>query len=117
MIAPLHGGRTALEIVALFAGGADSAPPTGLDLVRAAHPELAAEHAWRKALASGVVNGTAADLAQPSLKALAKFALAETELGALGGGNGKLELVFSIDPKIIDGRYANNAWLQELLSR
>jgi len=114
LIAPLHGGRTALEVVALFAGGADSAAPSGLDLVRATHPELSAEHSWRKALASGVIDGTAAAHAEPKLTALAKIALAEAELGSLGGTNGKLELVFSIDPKIIDGRYANNAWLQEL---
>ena len=50
----------------------------------------------------------------PSCSRSVQVALAEAELGALGGANGKLELVFSIDPKIIDGRYANNAWLQEL---
>ncbi|MEI9947645.1 MAG: TAT-variant-translocated molybdopterin oxidoreductase [Pseudomonadota bacterium] len=114
LIAPLHGGKTALEVVALFAGGADSAPPNGLDLVRAAHPELAAEHAWRRAVASGVVDGTAAPRVEPKLKPIGKIAFAENELGALGGGNGKLELVFATDPKIIDGRFANNAWLQEL---
>jgi len=111
LIAPLHGGKSALEVVALFAG---STEPKPLELVRAGHPELASEHAWRKALASGVVDGSAAAHAEPKLKAMGKVALVEAELGPLGGGNGKLELVFSIDPKLIDGRYANNAWLQEL---
>jgi len=111
LIAPLHGGKSALEIVAEFAGTPEPKP---LDLVRAGHPELTAEHAWRRALASGVVDGTAAAHAEPKLQALGKVALVEPELGALGGANGKLELVFSVDPKIFDGRYANNAWLQEL---
>jgi len=111
LIAPLHGGKSALEVVALFAGAKE---PNALELVRAGHSELASEHAWRKALASGVVLGTSAPTAQPSLKPLNKLTLGEAELGGLGGANGKLELVFSIDPKIIDGRYANNAWLQEL---
>jgi MoCo/4Fe-4S cofactor protein with predicted Tat translocation signal len=111
LIAPLHGGKTALEIVAMFAGNAE---PNGLELVRATHPELAAEHAWRRALASGVIDGTSSARVEPKLKPMGKLAFAESELGALGGGNGKLELVFATDPKIIDGRFANNAWLQEL---
>ena len=111
LIAPLHGGKSALEVVAQFAG---TPQPNALELVRASHPDLSGEHAWRRALASGIVDGTAAAHAEPKLKAMGKVALAEAELGGLGGGNGKLELVFTIDPKIIDGRYANNAWLQEL---
>ena len=31
-----------------------------------------------------------------------------------GGGQGSLELAFVPDPKVFDGRFANNAWLQEL---
>jgi molybdopterin-containing oxidoreductase family iron-sulfur binding subunit len=111
LIAPLYGGKSALEIVALFAGNAE---PNALALVRGSHSVLAAEHAWRQALASGVVDGSALDHAEPKLKPLSKFAFSETELGALGAPNGKLELVFAIDPKLVDGRYANNAWLQEL---
>jgi molybdopterin-containing oxidoreductase family iron-sulfur binding subunit len=111
LIAPLHGGKSALEIVAQFAGTAE---PSSLDLVRASHPGLSAEHAWRKALSKGVVDGTSDGRTEPKLKPLAKIALSEGELAGLGGSNGKLELVFAIDPKIIDGRYANNAWLQEL---
>ncbi|MEO6600554.1 MAG: 4Fe-4S dicluster domain-containing protein, partial [Polyangiaceae bacterium] len=111
LIAPLHGGKTALELVAMFAGNAQ---PDALALVRSVHPELAAEHAWRKALASGVIDGTTAAHVEPQLKPLGKISFSESELGGLGGGNGKLELVFATDPKIIDGRFANNAWLQEL---
>ena len=111
LIAPLHGGKSALEIVAMFAG---NPTPDALALVRATHPELGGEHAWRKALADGIVAGTTAAFAEPKLSPLAKLPLSEAELGATGGGNGKLELVFGIDPKIVDGRFANNAWLQEL---
>jgi MoCo/4Fe-4S cofactor protein with predicted Tat translocation signal len=111
LIAPLHGGKSALEIVAQLAGNAQ---PDPLALVRAVHPQLAPEHAWRGALSNGLVDGSSAAHAEPKLTPLAKIALSETELAGLGGGNGKLELVFAIDPKIVDGRYANNAWLQEL---
>ena len=112
LIAPLHGGKSALELVAMFSGTAE---PQALEMVRATHPfELSGEHSWRKALANGIVDGTAAARVEPKLKDLGKLALSEAELSGLGGGNGKLELVFAIDPKIIDGRFANNAWLQEL---
>ena len=63
---------------------------------------------------NGTVDGTARARVEPKLKALDKVPLAEAELGGLSVGNGKLELVFAVDPKIVDGRYANNAWLQEL---
>ena len=112
LIAPLHGGKSALEIVAMFAG---TAQPDALSLVRAMHPaELGSEHGWRQALAAGVVAGSTAPHAEPKFNALGKIALSEAELSAASGSNGKLELVFAADPKILDGRYANNAWLQEL---
>jgi MoCo/4Fe-4S cofactor protein with predicted Tat translocation signal len=112
LIAPLYQGRSVLELVAQLAG---TEKPDALALVRATHPfELSGEHSWRKALAAGVVAGTAAARVEPKLNPLGKVALAEAELGGLSVGNGKLELVFAVDPKIIDGRYANNAWLQEL---
>ncbi|HEX3853766.1 MAG TPA: TAT-variant-translocated molybdopterin oxidoreductase [Polyangiaceae bacterium] len=112
LIAPLYNGRSALEVVAQLAG---SEKPDALALVRMTHAfGLGSEHAWRRALSAGVLEGSAAARVEPKLKPLAKVALAEAELGGLSLGNGKLELVFGIDPKIVDGRYANNAWLQEL---
>ncbi|HEY5373424.1 MAG TPA: TAT-variant-translocated molybdopterin oxidoreductase, partial [Polyangiaceae bacterium] len=112
LIAPLYNGRSALEVVAQFAG---SEKPDALALVRMTHAfGLGSEHAWRRALSAGVLEGSAAARVEPKLKPLGKVALAEAELGGLALGNGKLELVFAVDPKILDGRYANNAWLQEL---
>ena len=110
LIAPLHGGKSALEVVAMFAG---TEHPNALELVRASNPQLTAEHSWRRALANGVVDGTAAARVEPKLKPLAKLALSEGDLAG-AGGNGKLELVFAVDPKVLDGRFSNNAWLQEL---
>jgi MoCo/4Fe-4S cofactor protein with predicted Tat translocation signal len=112
LIAPLYNGRSALEVVALFAG---SDKPDALALVRMTHAfGMSSEHAWRRALSSGVLEGSGAPRVEPKLRPLGKVALAEAELGGLALSNGKLELVFAIDPKIVDGRYANNAWLQEL---
>jgi len=111
LIAPLHGGKSSIELLAMLLGNAE---PNALELVRATHPDLSGEHPWRKALAAGIVEGTAAARVTPKLNPVPAVTLGEHELAGLGGQNGKLELLFTADPKIIDGRFANNAWLQEL---
>jgi molybdopterin-containing oxidoreductase family iron-sulfur binding subunit len=37
-----------------------------------------------------------------------------TRAPGLGGGGQDLEIVFRLDPTVLDGRFANNGWLQEL---
>jgi Fe-S-cluster-containing dehydrogenase component len=68
------------------------------------------ERFWHDTLHEGVIRGTAAKPrgGSPGMPAAAAPAPAE---GAAGGG---LEIVFRPDPTIWDGRYSNNAWLQEL---
>ena len=62
---------------------------------------------WRKVLHEGVVPNTTAALVTPVLKL--------TLLPAAGNpSSSDLELVFRPDAYMHDGRYANNAWLQEL---
>ena len=60
---PLYGGRSAFEVLALFA---DGTPVSGRDVVRQAWPQLD-DAAWREALASGVILGTASAPAQDKL--------------------------------------------------
>ena len=60
---------------------------------------------WRKALHDGIIAGTAAT--PVTVSAVRPPKLAEPKLG-----NG-LTLVLSPDPAVWDGRFANNAWLQE----
>ncbi|HEY2409383.1 MAG TPA: TAT-variant-translocated molybdopterin oxidoreductase [Polyangiaceae bacterium] len=106
LIAPLYGGRTASELLAMLLGVGN---PNGLELVRRTHPSLSAEHVWRKTLSEGVIAGSGVQRVAPKLKPLDKFPLSDFELSSKG-----VELVFATDAKIIDGRFANNAWLQEL---
>jgi len=111
LIAPLHGGRTAHEVLgALLPNQAGQSPH---DIVRAywkartALADAEFERFWRKSLHDGMVEGTA-------------FAPRSVTLRALGGaaaepeGGGGLEIVFRSDPSVYDGRFANNGWLQEL---
>jgi molybdopterin-containing oxidoreductase family iron-sulfur binding subunit len=64
---------------------------------------------WQVWLHEGIVPGTAAAPRPLSLRAAAL-----TGLPAPAANAGGMEIMFRPDPTIWDGRYANNAWLQEL---
>jgi molybdopterin-containing oxidoreductase family iron-sulfur binding subunit len=114
LIAPLYGGRSALEILALVLG---DPKPEGQALVRrASQGVLAGERTFRKVLNDGVVVGSTLPTVTPKLQPLPAIAFSERELGAGKISNGSYELVFTPDPKVHDGRFANNGWLQELPS-
>ena len=106
-IAPLYDGKSAAEIVSLFA---DAEPRPALDLLReywvAGSPPDAAARRWHDALLSGVFAGSAASLESVTVAAAANIAPAVTSAG--------LSLVFRPDPTVWDGSVADNAWLQEL---
>jgi molybdopterin-containing oxidoreductase family iron-sulfur binding subunit len=121
LIEPLYGGKSDIELVAALLG---EQPNTGYELVRAAllptfsaDPQ-AAETAWRKALHDGFVAGTAFKAESPRYlghPVLDRLTFADRQLAAdLPPENNNLEIVFAADPKLYDGRFANNGWLQEL---
>lgn len=108
LIAPLYDGKTAEEILSLALGQERSA----YDLVRETFAGLLAasswEESWRKTLHDGVWSGsTAAPLALPEKEPswVASLSVPATE---------DLVAYLSFDAKVLDGRFANNAWLQEL---
>ncbi len=113
LIAPLYGGLSASEVLAALL---ESTERSGYDVLRAT---WRAEHAarqrsgdfetfWQKALHDGVVPGTAAAPATVAVRADwdAQPAAASNDAG--------VEVVFRPDPYLVDGRFANNGWLQEL---
>ncbi len=112
VIQPLFGGKSSLELIAALMGQADA---RGYDLVRAYWQDnLQAanfDSAWRAILSNGVVPNTAA---QPT----SVDAAPQLNDAALGSApvpvTGNLEVVFEPDLTIWDGRFTNNAWLQEL---
>ncbi|HTC33761.1 MAG TPA: TAT-variant-translocated molybdopterin oxidoreductase, partial [Bryobacteraceae bacterium] len=107
LIAPLYGGKSALEFVALLSGQADS---TGYDLTRAYWQKQRTggdfEQFWRKSLHDGwVVNtGFAAKELKP----------ASAPVGSVPLPLNAIELNIRRDPTIYDGQFSNNGWLQEL---
>jgi MoCo/4Fe-4S cofactor protein with predicted Tat translocation signal len=114
LIAPLYDAHSALEVVALFTGGAGK---SGHDLVRdywqSQRPEKdkAFEALWETSLHDGLVAGTA--LPAISVAPHADF-VALGHAQPAGGDAASLEVVFRPDPAIGDGEFSNNSWLQEL---
>ena len=117
LIEPLHGGKSAVEILSLLATGRDR---RGYDIVRKTWQDILGrinfDNKWRHVLHDGFL----ADAGQPDpLKIKIKSdkvigALDDDCLKAEAPDNNLLEVVFQADPSLFDGRYANNGWMQEL---
>lgn len=115
LIEPLYAGRSAYELIAALTAQPER---TGYDLVRdtwrrhwrAAGGSGDFEQFWQGALQEGVVPDTRFPMQTVSLSA----AWAREERAEPGEKGGPLEIVFRPDPTLFDGRFANNAWLQEL---
>ncbi|HEY9899070.1 MAG TPA: TAT-variant-translocated molybdopterin oxidoreductase [Pantanalinema sp.] len=109
LIAPLYGGKSAVELLGVLNGEPNA---DALSLVRAEwrrrHRGADFEPFWSGALQAGVVPGTA-EKARAGLKLRPQ----RFELPARTEPSG-LEVLFRPDPTVYDGRFANNAWLQEL---
>jgi molybdopterin-containing oxidoreductase family iron-sulfur binding subunit len=103
LIAPMFGGRSAHEMLALLAGDERS----GFEIVQDYWQGRVSgdfNDFWRRTVYGGVVAGSGAS---------------EVEVGVRGfaaelPGEGDLTALFRLDPSVGDGRHANNAWLQEL---
>jgi len=112
LIAPLYDGRTASELLEFVLG---NDRPDGRALVQRTHATLLdGERALRKALHDGIAAGSALPRVTPALRPLPALKFSEAELGGGAAQNGSYELLIGLDPKVHDGRYANNGWLQEL---
>ena len=107
LIRPIWDGRSKIEFLSRFAGQ----PRSGYELV---HEGFLAsrgnEDAWRKTLHDGVLEGAGGAFVDVTPNADAIGAAA----GRLAQPKGGVEVVFVVDNKVYDGRFANNAWLQEL---
>jgi len=105
---PLYDGTSAARMLALFS---DPAPPDTLAIVQATwNVRLGGDFAkaWHDALANGVVPDTASAVATTPLRADA------AQQTPPAPPDVPLTVLFRPDPHLWDGRYANNAWLQEL---
>jgi molybdopterin-containing oxidoreductase family iron-sulfur binding subunit len=109
LIAPLYSGKSAYELLEALRGKSEA---SGYDIVRDYwRRQLTAadfNERWQRALNDGFISGTALPPKHVSLKTSLEELRPQTTSSA------GPELVFRPDPTIWDGRFANNAWLQEL---
>jgi Fe-S-cluster-containing dehydrogenase component len=105
MIAPLYGGRSAHEVLAMVLGQGSR---DGHDLVRQTWRARAGsdfDGFWQEALRRGVVAGSAS----AALALRAERPIARPALGVPG-----MVAIFAADPAVDGGEFSNNGWMQEL---
>jgi Fe-S-cluster-containing dehydrogenase component len=110
---PLFESISTVELLGAFVGVADQGAWKVLqDSWRARSTAPGFEDRWESWLAKGVIPGTAIP---PEGAPVRMEAIAAAVRGRVGeGGSAGLEASFVPDYKLLDGRFAENAWLQEL---
>jgi len=107
LIAPLYAGKSAIEVMAVFAGQYQA---TGHELVqnywKNQHTGADFEAFWRKSLHDGWIEGTAFAPKQVALKDRIPAPSTADSQG--------IEINIRRDPSIYDGRFSNLGWLQEV---
>jgi MoCo/4Fe-4S cofactor protein with predicted Tat translocation signal len=110
LIAPLYDGKTAHELLVVLSG---KPPQSSYDIVhdywKNQYPETDFEPFWRRTLHEGVMANTAL----PAQEVAGRQIQLDDAAAPVATPQG-LEIVFQPDPTVWDGRFANNAWLQEL---
>jgi MoCo/4Fe-4S cofactor protein with predicted Tat translocation signal len=112
LIAPLYDGHTSSEVAATLTGDSGK---SAHDLVKeywqSQRPEKdkAFEEFWERSLHDGLMANTAL----PAVSAQPRVDFAKEATSAPGGQSNELEIAFRPDPTVLDGRFANNGWLQE----
>lgn len=114
LIRPLFGGKSDIEALASLMSDADV---DGLELVKAtAKTKLTGdfEDAWAQSIHSGFVAGSKAKEVSPAPSSSIEVPANDGAWAESWKEGGKLEMVFVPSRSVYDGRYSNNAWLQEL---
>ena len=110
LIAPLYDGKSAHELVQALLGDSTT---TGYTIVQNAwKPRVFAtanfDKEWRRIVHDGLLKGSA-------FTPMAAKPVGGPWMQTKPSSNqGDLEIAFRLDPNILDGRYANNGWMQEL---
>ena len=115
LIKPLHNARSNLEIMTAMLG---QRAKSLLDVVKETHRhrflELDFDKKFKRAVHDGIIEGSGFKvLAAPSLdcdKIYAGFGALEARTPT----KENLELIVNFDRKVLDGRFSNHSWLQEL---
>jgi molybdopterin-containing oxidoreductase family iron-sulfur binding subunit len=111
LIAPLYGGLSSIELLSALLGEDKS----GEDLVKKTHAAFGFEASWRQNVHDGFVVSQKSALAERASLTLDTFPnpTLSMNLGSTAPANASIEVVFHYSTFSYDGRFANNAWLQE----
>jgi molybdopterin-containing oxidoreductase family iron-sulfur binding subunit len=104
LISPFYNGKSDHEILAALLGNAEA---TSFEIVQDTYRANVSgdfDDFWRQSVFAGVIAGT-----QAPLKGVTFGSLPEAPAAPAG----EFEITFKLDPSLLDGRYANNGWLQE----
>src|SRR5262249_5873950 len=128
LIAPLYGGKAAHEVVAAMS---DRPERSAYEIIRE-HWKIDPKNDdnWRKWLHDGVIPNTAFapkpvrildlglrildDQRRPNQPSIQSPSSAIQNQSTIPNPNSALEVSVRLDPCVLDGRFANNGWLQEL---
>ena len=115
LIAPLWGGRSAIEVLAILS---EPQPRTASEYVMRTFKRLAGERNVEHRMAQDAARWMLDRRKRSNVvlpPPLNPRGPAEVPPGPSTGWNGRdLELIFRPDSKLYDGRFANNSWLQEM---
>ena len=117
LLEPLYGSRSVHEVMAVVGGQPER---SGHDIVKGFWQRRRGgvdfETFWRRALHDGIVAGEAGTTKRVQFQPDSIMGICEavrTEIADYSRGE-LFEAQFHLEPHILDGRYANNGWLQEL---
>jgi molybdopterin-containing oxidoreductase family iron-sulfur binding subunit len=108
LIAPLLGGKSAIELLALITGEKADAQTIVRRAVEKAAGKSLGDKDWQRVLHDGLLADSSLKFVTPKLSDLGVPA----KSAAVAQGEG-LELVYCRSDNVYDGRFANNGWLQE----
>jgi Fe-S-cluster-containing dehydrogenase component len=109
LIAPLRESTTEVDLLAAFLGEGERGAHEHLQAFWRARSGAGFAPGWERWLEQGLVPGTA----EPAVPAPVDAGAVAAALAAPAAGEG-LEIAFAPDYSLLDGRFAGNAWLQEL---
>jgi molybdopterin-containing oxidoreductase family iron-sulfur binding subunit len=120
MILPLHGGLSDLELMARLGGvpfndSRELVQETFRNVAKKRWNAFEFEEQWKKFLHDGFLANSAAKEKRVSFDVMKRCMdfLKRNPVKAEPLEKNRLELVFMADRKVDDGRYINNAWMQE----
>ncbi len=112
LISPLFATLSSLELLSMLEGS----NKTGQQLVMEAHAARGFTN-WRQSVHDGFVSGPGAVIADATTlvpdTSVAPPVPNQSQLGGSKRNQGDIEVTFAMSPFAYDGRFANNAWLQE----